>query len=79
VQIPKDKILVAVRVRVDPKFAILIKDANSTIQLTIVKDSNRQEESSNVKTFIEASYIISNRDLNLISSKYFKLCKTLFL
>jgi hypothetical protein len=79
VQILKDETLVAVRVGVDPRFAILIKDADGTIRSTIVKDSNTREESSDVDEFMEASRTILNGDPDPTSGKHFKLSENPFL
>jgi hypothetical protein len=72
VQLLKDETLVAVRVGVDPKFAILIKDANGTVRSTILKVSNTQENSSEVDKFMEASRTILNGDPDPTSGKHFK-------
>jgi hypothetical protein len=79
VHILKNETLVAVRVGVDPNFAILIKDANGTIRSTLVKDSNTQEESSDVEKFMEASRTILNGDPDPTSGKHFKLSEKSFL
>jgi hypothetical protein len=79
VQILKDETLVAVRVGVDLKFAILIKDADGTMRSTIVKDSNTQEESSDIENFMEASRTILNGDPDPTSGKHFKSSENSFL
>jgi hypothetical protein len=79
VQILKEEILVAVRVGVDPNFAMLIKDANGTIRSTIMTVFNTEEKSSNVNTFMEASRTILNGDPDPTSGKHFKLSEKPFL
>jgi hypothetical protein len=73
VQILKDETLVAVRIGVDRKFAILIKDADGTLRSKIVDGSNTQENSSDINGFMEASRTILNGDPDPTSGKHFKL------
>jgi hypothetical protein len=73
VQILKDETLVAVRIGVGSKFAILIKDADGTLRSKIVDDSNTQENSSDINAFMEASRTILNGDPDPTSGKHFKL------
>jgi hypothetical protein len=73
VQILREETLIAVRIGVDPKFAILIKDADGTLRSKIVDGSNTQENSSDINGFMEASRTILNRDPDPTSGKDFKL------
>jgi hypothetical protein len=73
VQVLKDETLVAVRVGVNPKFAILIKDANGTLRSTIVNAFDTQEKNTDVDKFVEASRTILNGDPDPTSGEHFKL------